>query len=155
MKRLILLTCILGLFAAWSAASAQERRIDFSITLSGAILYGVDFHYNFNEHSGLRTGVYLGVEKWHFVPGIHANYQYTFFPEKKFSPYVGVGPDFMITTDPKGGWVHLTLLKFPVGGAYKSSTKNTFGIELWPAYFFAKHKLLPLIGISGVFSRQF
>jgi len=133
---------------------SQNARIDFSITLSGAILYGIDYHYTFDKHSAIRAGIYLGVEKWHFVPGIHANYQYSFLPGKTISPYVGIGPDFMLTTDPKRGWVHLTLLKFPTGMTYNRSEKNQFGLEIWPAYFAARKKMVPLIGISGIYSRK-
>ncbi len=155
MKRFVLLALFFAFFGTCFSIQAQESRIDFSITLSGAILWGVDYHYALNPHSAFRAGVYLGVEKWHFVPGIHANYQYTFLPDKKWSPYLGVGPDLMVTTDPKRGWVHLTLLKFPVGAVYHSSPKNFFGMEIWPAYFAAKRKLIPLIGLSGVLSRKF
>ncbi|GBE27735.1 hypothetical protein BMS3Bbin03_01664 [bacterium BMS3Bbin03] len=154
MKKLILITILIILPGFSSKGFSQTKRIDFSITLSGAILYGIDYHYSFNAHSAIRAGVYVGVEKRHFVPGIHANYQYTFLPGNKFSPYIGVGPDFMLTTDSKKGWRHLTLLKFPVGGVYKKSEKTHFGIEIWPVYFFAKKKPVPLIGISGIFSRK-
>ncbi len=153
MKKIILMILTLAVLLPTSGY-CQDSRIDFSITLSGAILYGIDYHYNFDDHSAVRAGIYLGVEKWHFVPGIHANYQYSFLPEKAFSPCVGIGPDFMLTTDPKRGWVHLTLLKFPVGMTYNRSDKNQFGLEIWPAYFAAKKKMVPLIGISGIYSRK-
>lgn len=154
MKKYAVLTMLLIWIVIPTNGYSQNSRIDFSITLSGAILYGIDYHYNFDAHSSVRAGIYLGVEKWHFVPGIHANYQYTFLSEKKLSPYVGIGPDFMLTTDPKRGWVHLTLLKFPVGVLYNYSNKNKFGLEIWPTYFAAKRKIVPLIGISGIYSRK-
>lgn len=153
MKKTILMILTLAVLLPTSGHS-QNSRIDFSVTLSGAILYGIDYHYNFDHHSAVRAGVYLGVEKWHFVPGIHANYQYSFLPEKAFTPFIGIGPDFMLTTDPKRGWVHLTLLKFPIGITYQQSAKNRFGVEIWPAYFAAKKKMVPLIGISGIYSRN-
>ena len=155
MRKTIFFAVLLILVGGHFSARAQEQRIDFSVTLSGTILWGIDYRYAFDAHSAPRAGFYLGIEKWHFVPGIHANYQYTFFPERKLSPYVGVGPDLMITTDPKRGWVHLTLLKFPVGGVYHANSRHSFGLELWPAYFAAKRKLVPLIGLSGIYSRKF
>ncbi len=155
MKHFFLFLSLFLALGTQFCARAQEHRIDFSLTLSGTLLYGIDYHYIWKDHSAWRAGVTLGIEHGHFVPGAHLIYQYTFLPDKSLSPYVGVGPHFMLTTDPKRGWVHLTLLKFPVGVRYRSNPKNSFGMELWPAYFAARHKLVPFIGLSGIYSRKF
>jgi hypothetical protein len=125
---------ILQLFCvSIQAAENKTQQINFSITLSGHILFGIGYSYFLTDNHAVQTTLFLIPEKG-FPFGINAGYNY-FWEGEKWRPNLGTEFTLLVSPpDPDKRRV-LPLIKLIPGIRYDFNEIHNLNSRLWIAYF--------------------
>ncbi len=124
--------------------SGFTNGLEFRITLSGKILLGIGYRYQFDDNTAARLGAYMGVSG---APvGFHAGLVQDMTPSKQWSPFFELGAD-MLLYKKDGRFSQLVMPSAQLGLAYSTPSGLKHNAEVWLA--FAAGQVRPM-GLSYV-----
>lgn len=147
---LVVLVCLGG---SDSIAADPMHQIQFSVTLSGHLIFGLGYTYYWNIHQGWQANFYLIPEKG--LPfGLSTGYNHI-WGETKWRP--NLTADFMILASPPDPVQrkYLSMIKLVPGIQYDFGSDQNLNSRLWIAYFLRQKraKIAP-IGLEVMYGHQ-
>lgn len=138
MKKYVFAVCIYFLFFQLvppdlSAGGNKTHQINFSVTLSGHILFGIGYSWFFNDNHAIQA-TFLSIPEKGFPFGINTGYNY-YWAGEKWRP--NLGGEFTLLVSPRDPDKRrvLPLIKLVPGIRYDIREYHSINSRLWVAYF--------------------